>query len=94
MDTCTGRPVGAPPIAVSQTSVAFPIPVPHASYWLNKGDAADLLRMGVVRVINACNVFWQPKVKGLKVGTDQNNTTGNKFFLIQKCWLLAFTEAL
>lgn len=44
---------------------------PHAGYWLKKGHAAGLLRMGVVRVVNACYVCWQPKVKGLEVGIDQ-----------------------
>lgn len=62
-------------------------PCAMCGYRLNKGHAADLLRMGIVRVVNACYVCWQPKVKGLKVGIDQKNTTGNKFRL------LACTEA-
>lgn len=71
-DICLGQPVRAPPMP--QPPAAFPIPVPHASYWLNKGDAADLSWMGAVRVINACDVFWQPEGKGLKAGIDQNKS--------------------
>lgn len=81
--------------SISNASASDSIPYPCATCLLliKPGRCCWPILKGAVRVNNACDVFWQPEVKGLTAGIDQNKSR-ERVFLVRRCWLALYWSSV
>lgn len=81
--------------SISNASASNSIPYPCATCLLliKPGRCCWPILKGAVRVNNACDVFWQPEVKGLTAGIDQNKSR-ERVFLVRRCWLALYWSSV